>query len=206
MDSLSKNVAPARTTQVQTTNPTGGAASDRTGWMDGLKGMGDKVAGAFTSASDTTPKVGLKDRMLKLVDSNHLSPQEKEASTARIRQAADKLRYAKPGQTSGQAAGMSLEDAKKLQAYAETTGDKELIREAGFVRQMLTDMRPSSDAGPGSNESGQQRTLPTQYFLPGGSQARCNAAQGPILAAQGLKGDNFVRALNERCGEGISKD
>lgn len=195
MDRLTTNQPVAAPVTAASTPPQGtNQASGRGDWVDSLKGMGAKVVSQFGSAAkdESTPKVGLKDRVLKLVDANHLSPQEKEAYRSQIRTAADRLRYSKPGQSYSDAAGMSLDDAKKLAAFAATTGDKELAREAQFIQRMLTDTRPSESMPQGNPAPANSR----HHRI--GSDAQCAASVA--RANPTLRGDALLQEVYAGCG------
>lgn len=146
----------------------------------------NEVLGNRTAA----PEVGLKDRLLKMVNPQHLSPQEKQSQSNRISEAAERLRYKPNNQTWGQAAGMSLDEAKKLQSYAQSSGDANLKREADFLVRMLSDQRPSNDSpAPNAAPQGHRRY---------GSDAQCAASV--LRANQGKSREEKLQQVYQGCG------
>lgn len=141
MDSLSATRIPSTAANsASAATPTAGA---QTAWFQRMNGLGEKMAQAF---GDATPKGNLMDGMIRMVKPDHLSPQERNA---RIGAAYDGLSNQKPGQTNQQAAGMQVDEARRLRDWAcREGGDKETCRRADHVTRMVTDYRPGQDAQP----------------------------------------------------------
>lgn len=173
-------------------------SGDRQQWLESLKGMGDQTAATMGAA---VPKDSTMDSVRRWLNPNHLSEGDKQKARERIQQAAERLRgdssqAGLPHERAARATGMSLEEARKLEAFAHTTKDAELLREARFLVQMLTDSRPSLDVP--RPDPGQQRTLPLEHYQ--GSQARCAASAARRHPE--LRGDNLVRTIWAECGGG----
>ena len=164
MDSLSVNRAILAQAGAASA-PAPAVAADRTSWLGNLSGLGAKVSEAFSSNEAPTAKGSF---LGGLFGNKSDSPQ---AVSARINSAYDGLDQRKPGQTTVQAAGMKIDEARQLRDRVCTPGgDKESCRRADHVARMVTDYRPSEDfttAAPANKPAVSSRPGYTTSELPG---------------------------------------
>ena len=176
------NITAVQTAPAQSATPTASAPADNPAWLASGKGLSGRISSTFADAR-------------RLINPNYLSQNEQQARQSSIQSAAETLR-------SGGKVTMTLEEARKLEQYANTTGNAELKREADFLCRMLTNYRPSEDAQPS-----QPRPQPGAGRLPfeGGNQ-RASSDTGCRIRAREqfpqLKGEALKEAIDRSgmCG------
>lgn len=159
------------------------------------------VAEAVTSPQrDGLTPLPKNDRMRRFFNPDYLSAEDKLRRSEQIRHAAETVRYSSTTghQALQQQTGLTLDQARKLEQFAQTTNDRELIREAGFLVRMLT---PPAGETPAARPG--DRTTPTQYYS-SAAQRACAAAVGRQAYQDGLRitDEAFVQRVIDTCGPG----
>ncbi|MBS2036454.1 hypothetical protein JST97_15795 [bacterium] len=122
------NITTVQNAPVQSAAAAANGVPDSPAWLNSGKGVSGRISSAFADAR-------------RLVNPNYLSQDEQRGRQSSIHSAAETLR-------NGGKVSMTLDEARKLEQYASTTGDAELKREADFLCRMLTRYRPSEDTQP----------------------------------------------------------
>jgi hypothetical protein len=207
-------------TTVQSSSPTTATRAASTPSRSGPKADQPASATQQVSQAVTSPsrqglspvprefRDGPMDHVRRFWSPGYQSEGDKFQMRQRIGDAAERLRSGQTGghQVNASLAGMNLDEARKLQEFARNSKDPELQREASFLVQMLTDMRP----GPVPVNSGSgpvPRTTPTQFYS-SPTQRRCAAAVMREAASEGLtvNDERFVQRVITRCGPGDQKE